>query len=404
MHSEPSQTLHALSDIATAPPDPILGLTEAFKADANPRKVNLSVGVFQDATGRNPVLGSVKRAEERLLAAEKSKTYMPIPGDPAYGRHVADLVFGPETAGSGRVVTIHTPGGTGALRVAGDFIRHLLGPRRIWLSDPTWPNHPGIFHAAHLETTAYPYFDARRNEVDFNALKTKLEHVPEGDVVVLHGCCHNPTGADLDGGQWRTLAQVLRARSLLPLVDFAYQGFAEGLESDAKGVRTLVEAGGDMLVCSSFSKNFGLYRERVGALSAVAESPDAAQRILSQLKSIVRTNYSNPPAHGGAIVTTILDDPDLAAQWKEELRAMRDRITETRKAFVEGLKAAGAKRDFSFLERQRGMFSFSGLDRGQVERLRKEHSIYIVGSGRINVAGITPRNLPYLCEAIASVL
>ncbi len=404
MHANPSKALHPLSDIAAAPPDPILGLSDAFKADTNPDKVNLSVGVFQDETGKSPVLECVKRAEERLLANESTKSYMPISGDPAYGRHVARLVFGEETADSGRVATIHAPGGTGALRVAGDFVRHLLGPRRVWLSDPTWPNHPGIFRAAHLETEVYPYFDAAANAVAFEAMREKLDHLPEGDVVVLHGCCHNPSGADLTPEQWRALADTLRARSLLPLVDFAYQGFGDGLDPDAASVRALVEAGLDILVSSSFSKNFGLYRERVGALSVVTESPDATARVLSQLKAVIRTNYSNPPAHGGSIVTAILDDPELTELWKEELSAMQSRIAGTRKAFVEGLKDAGAVRDFSFLERQKGMFSFSGLDRGQVDRLREEHSIYIVGSGRINVAGITPANLEYLCKAIVSVL
>ncbi len=404
MHAEPTRALHALSDISAAPPDPILGLTEAFKADPNPSKINLSVGVFQDETGRSPVLECVKQAEKRLLESESSKSYLPIAGDPVYGQQVVRLVFGESVADSKRIASIHTPGGTGALRVAGDFIRNLLGPRRVWLSDPTWPNHPGIFRAAHLVTEVYPYFEATTNSVAYESMREKLAHVPEGDVVVLHGCCHNPSGADLAQEQWSDLADTLRARSLVPLVDFAYQGFGDDLEADAAGVRTLFNAGLDMLVSSSFSKNFGLYRERVGTLSVVTESPDAAARVLSQLKAVVRTNYSNPPAHGGSIVATILSDAELTDLWKKELAVMQARIANTRKSFVEGLRKAGAKRDFSFLERQKGMFSFSGLNREQVERLRAEHSIYIVGSGRVNVAGITTANLEYLCNAIASVL
>ena len=399
-----TKPMHVLADVPSAPPDSILGLTDAFKADPNPSKINLSVGIFQDEHGRSPVLGSVKRAEARILEQQSSKTYLPISGDPRYGNYVAELGFGPELTARGRVATIHTPGGTGALRVAADFIHQVLGQRRVWISQPTWPNHPGIFSAAGLETADYPYFDPVRNVVDFEGLRDCLSRAPEGDVVLLHGCCHNPSGADLSPDQWSELAVLLRERSLLPVIDFAYQGFGDSLEEDAQGLRILAEADLDLLVCSSFSKNFALYSERVGALSVWAASPDSAQRILSQLKGVARTNYSNPPAHGGAIVTTILEDTDLTALWRSELSGMQQRIAGMRRLFVEGLQEAGIARDFSFLEHQKGMFSFSGLTREQVERLRNEYSIYIVGSGRINVAGITPTNLRPLCQAIASVL
>lgn len=404
MTTKRHKTAHLLEGIPQAPPDSILGLTDAFKADPNPSKINLSVGIFQDEHGRSPVLESVKQAEARILEHQLSKTYLPISGDPRYGNRVAELVFGPELAGTGRVATIHTPGGTGALRVAADFIRQLLGKRRIWMSQPTWPNHPGIFNAAGLESADYPYFDPIRNTVDFKGLREGLSQAAEGDIVLIHGCCHNPSGADLTEDQWSELAVLLRERALLPVIDFAYQGFGDNLEQDARGLRILAQADLDLLVCSSFSKNFGLYCERVGALSAWSANPDAGGRILSQLKGIARTNYSNPPAHGGAIVTAILEDADLKALWQSELSGMQRRIAGMRQKFVEGLRQAGATRNFSFLEHQKGMFSFSGLTREQVEQLRSEYAIYIVGSGRINVAGITPHNLKPLCQAIASVL
>jgi aspartate/tyrosine/aromatic aminotransferase len=391
--------------IALAPADPILGLNDAFAQDPNPEKINLGVGVFQDASGKTPILASVKEAERRLLDAETSKGYLAISGSPQYASLVGKLVFGAEHAiAEGRVATAHTPGGTGGLRVAADFIKQNVPGAKVWLSEPTWPNHPSIFRAAGLETATYPYFDAATNGLAFEKMLAALREIPKGDVVLLHGCCHNPTGVDPTADAWSQIGDVVAERGLLPLVDFAYQGFGLGLAEDAAGVRTLLRPGMEMLVVSSFSKNFGLYNERVGALTLVAKSAEAAQAAFSQIKVCIRANYSNPPCHGAAIVSTILGDAALAKQWEQELAAMRDRINTMRKLFVATLAAKGIDRDFSFIERQRGMFSFSGLKVDQVERLKKEFAIYAVGSGRINVAGMTEANMDRLCSAIAVVL
>lgn len=389
-----------------APADPILGLTEAFNKDPNPNKINLSVGVYKDAEGKTPVFRAVKRAEERILQRETSKDYMPIQGSPDYARVVQALVLGADhpAVSEKRVATVHTPGGTGALRVAGDFIRQMLPGRTVWLSNPTWPNHPNVFKAAGLPIDTYPYFDAAANALDFDAMIARLKTIPEGDVVLLHGCCHNPTGIDPTPEQWQIIGDILEARKLLPLIDFAYQGLGDGLEEDAAGVRALCRPGQEMFICSSFSKNFGLYNERVGALTVVAGNEQGAQIALSQLKACIRANYSNPPAHGAAIITTILNDSDLRAEWESEVTAMRDRINGMRALFVDTLKAKGVQRDFSFLKQQRGMFSFSGLTKEQVETLRQKYAIYILASGRINVAGMTQSNMQPLCDAIADVL
>lgn len=389
-----------------APADPILGLTEAFNKDPNPNKINLSVGVYKDAEGKTPVFHAVKRAEERILQRETSKDYMPIQGAPDYARAVQALVLGADhpAVSEQRVATAHTPGGTGALRVAGDFIRQMLPGRTVWLSNPTWPNHPNVFKAAGLPIDTYPYFNAAANALDFDAMIAKLNTIPEGDVVVLHGCCHNPTGIDPTPEQWQIIGDILDARKLLPLIDFAYQGLGDGLEEDAAGVRALCRPGREMFICSSFSKNFGLYNERVGALTVVAANEQGVQIALSQLKACIRANYSNPPAHGAAIITTVLNDPELRAEWEGEVTAMRDRINGMRALFVDTLKAKGVQRDFSFLKQQRGMFSFSGLTKAQVETLRQKYAIYILGSGRINVAGMTQSNMGPLCDAIADVL
>lgn len=392
--------------LSMAPADPILGLTEAFNKDPNPNKINLSVGVYKDAEGKTPVFRSVKRAEEHILQRETSKNYMPIEGAPDYARAVQALVLGVDhpAVSAKRVATVHTPGGTGALRVAGDFIRQMLPGRTVWLSNPTWPNHPNVFKAAGLPTDTYPYFDAAANALDFDAMTAKLKTLPEGDIVLLHGCCHNPTGIDPTPEQWQVIGEILDARKLLPLIDFAYQGLGDGLDEDAAGVRALCRPGREMLICTSFSKNFGLYNERVGALTVVAANEQGAQIALSQLKACIRANYSNPPAHGAAIVTTILNDAGLRAEWESEVRDMRDRINGMRALFVDTLKAKGVQRDFSFLKQQRGMFSFSGLTKEQVETLRQKYAIYILGSGRINVAGMTESNMEPLCNAIADVL
>jgi aspartate/tyrosine/aromatic aminotransferase len=392
--------------ITPAPADAILGLSEAFKNDPNPRKVNLTVGVYKDASGKTPILPSVRQAEARILQEEDSKSYLPIDGLPEYGIAAQKLIFGPEheIVTSGRAVTAQTPGGTGALRVAGDFIHRMFGSATVWLSDPTWPNHPNVFKAAGLQLATYPYFDKSTGGVAFDAMLDAIRQIPAGDVLLLHGCCHNPTGVDLSPDQWRQVADVVAERNILPLVDFAYQGFGNGLREDAAGVLILASTGRDMLISSSFSKNFGLYNERAGALTLVAATSEAAQAARTHIKRCIRTNYSNPPAHGGKIVQTVLTDPDLRAQWEGEVAEMRNRINSMRHLFVETLNEKGVTRDFSFIARQRGMFSYSGLTPEQVTALREKHSVYAVGSGRINVAGMTEQNMDYLCDAIADVL
>jgi aspartate aminotransferase len=393
--------------VALAPPDPILGISEAFNRDERPTKINLSVGVFKDASGATPVLASVKEAEKRLLASEKTKGYKPIDGDPLYGRAVRELLFGKDSvlvAAGGRAATCHTPGGTGGLRLAADFLATKAGAKRIWMSDPTWENHQAIFRAAGFDVEKYGYYSAATHGLDFVQMKESLGQVKPGDVVLLHACCHNPTGVDPSTAQWGEIAELLSQKGALPLVDFAYQGFGAGLEEDAQSVRILEQKFDELLVCSSFSKNFGLYNERTGALTLKARTPEACTASLSQLKICARVNYSNPPAHGGAIVQTILTDADLRKQWEAEVTDMRARIQSMRDAFVEGLARAGTTQDFSFIQQQKGMFSFSGLSKDQVERLKAEFGIYIVGSGRLNVAGMTANNMPALCQAVAAVL
>lgn len=392
--------------LAPAPPDPILGLTEAFKKDANPNKVNLGQGVYKDAGGETPVLASVKIAEERLVANQKTKDYLAIDGLHTFGQRVQELVFGSDNPllASGRAVTAQSPGGTGALRIAADFLAKTAPEKTVWLSDPTWPNHPSIFKSAGLKVATYPYFDAATNDVAWSAMTAALRAIPEGDVLLLHGCCHNPTGIDLTAAQWQEVAAIVVERKLLPLVDFAYQGFADGLREDAVGVNLIADSVGEMLVATSYSKNFGLYNERVGALTLVASTPEAAQASLSHIKTVIRANYSNPPAHGAEVVATILGDAELRTMWEAEVAQMRDRINEMRHLFVETLNEKGVARDFSFIARQRGMFSFSGLTPAQITALKERHGVYAVGSGRFSVAGMTAQNMDYLCEAIAEVL
>ncbi len=392
--------------ISPAPEDSILGLTEAFKEDPNPNKVNLGVGVYKDGGGQTPVLSTVKEAEERLLRSEATKSYLPIDGLAAYATLSQEIVFGSEhdILRAGRAATVQTPGGTGALRVAADFVRRISPEATVWLSDPTWPNHPNVFGSAALQVQSYPYFEAESNGVAFDRMMAALETIPTGDVLLLHGCCHNPTGADLSSQQWQAVAALCAERSILPLLDFAYQGFGDGLDEDASGVRIVADHCREFLVATSYSKNFGLYNERVGALTLVADSAEAADAANSHMKICVRTNYSNPPAHGGQIVAEILGDPELRKRWEVELAEMRNRINDMRHLFVETLDEQGAGRDFSFIARQRGMFSYSGLTPEQVQALRNRHSVYIVGSGRINVAGMTEVNMEFLCAAIADVL
>ena len=392
--------------INPAPEDSILGLTEAFKQDPNSNKINLGVGVYKDGSGQTPVLATVKEAEERLLRSEATKSYLPIDGLAAYASLSQQIVFGSEHAilSAGRAATVQTPGGTGALRVAADFVRRVSPQATVWLSDPTWPNHPNVFGGAALQVQSYPYFEAETNGVAFDSMMAALKAIPAGDVLLLLGCCHNPTGADLSLEQWQAVAALCAERGILPLLDFAYQGFGDGLDEDATGVRIVADHCRELLVATSYSKNFGLYNERVGALTLVAANSEAADAAHSHLKICVRTNYSNPPAHGGQIVAEILADPDLRQRWELELAEMRNRINDMRHLFVETLDEKGAGRDFSFIAHQRGMFSFSGLTPAQVQALRERHAVYIVGSGRINVAGMTASNMDYLCAAIADVL
>jgi aspartate/tyrosine/aromatic aminotransferase len=392
--------------IQPAPADAILGLTEAFRADPNPKKINLSVGVYQDASGKTPVLESVKRATQKVLEKLSSKSYLPIPGSPAYAAAVQKLMFGHqhEAVVSGRVATSHTPGGTCALRVAADLIHQNLPKATIWMTQPTWPNHPQIFAAAGVPTKTVPYFDAKSNGLAWGAFFNAVNQIPAGDVLLLHACCHNPTGIDPTPDQWKQLTDAIGSRGILPLLDFAYQGFADGLEVDTVGLKALARPGAELIVCSSYSKNFSLYCERVGALSIVAADKKTTDTVQSQVKAAIRSNYSNPPAHGGELVVTVLGNPELEKLWRSEVNQMRNRINGMRKLLVETLQAKGVPGDYSFITRQRGMFSFSGLKPNHVEALKQKYSIYIVGSGRINVAGITTENVGPLCEAIAEVV
>ena len=390
---------------APVPPDAIMGIAEEFNRDPRPDKVSLAAGVFVDETGITPVLTTVSEAEARILAAQTTKLYKPVAGDPAYLRPVRDLVFGAGNAAvaDGRVETVHTPGGTGALRVAADLVHRLRPGATVWLSTPTWPNHPQVFGAVGMPTSSYPYLDPSAGTLDTAGMLAALRGAAAGDVVVLHACCHNPTGIDPTPDLWRRIGDVVAERGLLPLVDFAYQGFGDGLEEDARGLLELVRPGAELLVASSFSKNFSLYDERVGALSIVGATAAEAAMLLSHAKAVARANYSTPPAHGGEVVATILSDAGLRARWMDEVTAMRDRINGNRRLFVDGLRDAGAP-DYSRLLQQKGMFSLLGLSADQVRRLKEDHAVYVVGGGRVNVAGITQRNLEPACRAIAAVL
>ncbi|WP_283629255.1 amino acid aminotransferase [Shewanella baltica] len=394
------------SQVLLAPADPILGLTDTFKADPRQDKVNLGVGIYKDEAGQTPVLASVKKAEAILLEQEKTKNYLGIEGVQAYNHVVQTLLFGEgsELITSGRAATAQAPGGTGALRIAAEFLLRNTDSHTIWVSNPTWANHQNIFETAGLKVKEYGYYKAEAHDIDFDTMMTDLSHASAGDVVLLHGCCHNPTGIDLTLAQWELVAQLCADKKLVPLFDFAYQGFGAGIEEDAAGLRLVASKVPELLVANSFSKNFGLYNERIGAVTVVAEDADAAVRAFSQVKRTIRANYSNPPAHGALIVSTILNDAALKAMWVQEVKEMRERIAEMRTLFVDSLKAEGVTQDFSFISRQNGMFSFSGLNKTQVARLKDEFGVYIVGSGRISVAGMTKTNMPVICKAIAQVL
>ena len=392
--------------ITAAPADPILGLTDIFRADARPNKINLGIGVYKDETGKTPVLTSVKKAEQYLLENETTKNYLGIEGIPAFASCTQELLFGKESpiVTARRARTAQTPGGTGGLRVAADFIANQTSAKRIWISNPSWPNHKNVFSAVGLEVLEYAYYDAANHALDFDGLLNSLKQAQAGDVVLFHGCCHKPTGIDPTAEQWAQLAELSVANGWLPLFDFAYQGFANGLEEDAQGLRIFAAKHQELIVASSYSKNFGLYNERVGACTIVAADAETADRAFSQVKAAIRANYSNPPSHGAAVVATILGNDALRAMWEQELTDMRQRIHRMRQLFVNTLQEKGAQQDFSFIIQQNGMFSFSGLTKEQVLRLREEFGVYAVNSGRVNVAGMTPDNMAPLCEAIVAVL
>lgn len=392
--------------IAAAPADPILGLADLFRADDRPNKINLGIGVYKDETGKTPVLTSVKKAEQYLLENESTKNYLSIDGLADFGKCTQELLFGNDSAivSARRARTAQTPGGTGALRVAADFIATQTDAKRIWVSNPSWPNHKNVFESAGLEVCEYQYYNATTHALDFDGMVSALSAVQAGDIVLFHGCCHNPTGIDPTAEQWTQLAEMSLANGWLPLFDFAYQGFARGLEEDAEGLRIFAASHQELIVASSYSKNFGLYNERVGAFTLVASEAAIADTAFSQVKATIRANYSNPPAHGAAVVATILGNAALRAIWEQELTEMRQRIQRMRQLFVNTLAEKGAQDDFSFIISQNGMFSFSGLTKDQVIRLREEFGVYAVNSGRVNVAGMTPDNMAPLCEAIVAVL
>ncbi|MCX8957403.1 amino acid aminotransferase [Erwinia psidii] len=392
--------------IAAAPADPILGLADLFRADDRPNKINLGIGVYKDETGKTPVLTSVKKAEQYLLENEQTKNYLSIDGLADFAHCTQALLFGADNAiiSAKRARTAQTPGGTGALRVAADFIATQTSARRVWISNPSWPNHKNVFESAGLEVCEYQYYDAASHSLDFAGMQEALSAASAGDIVLFHGCCHNPTGIDPTAEQWSRLAEMSLRNGWLPLFDFAYQGFARGLEEDAEGLRIFAASHQELIVASSYSKNFGLYNERVGALTLVASASAVADTAFSQVKATIRANYSNPPAHGAAVVATILGNEALRALWEQELTDMRQRIHRMRQLFVNTLQEKGAEGDFSFIINQNGMFSFSGLTKEQVVRLREDFGVYAVNSGRVNVAGMTPDNMAPLCEAIVAVL
>ncbi len=391
--------------VEMAPRDPILGLNEAFNADTRGTKVNLGVGVYFDDSGKIPLLAAVKAAEETRLKAAPPRGYQPIEGPATYNQAVQNLLFGAdsEISRSGRVITVQALGGTGALKIGADYLKRLLPHSSLYISDPSWENHRALFETAGFKVDHYPYYDPATRGVDFAAMKAFLATLPVNAIVLLHACCHNPTGADLSDAQWQEIAAICSERGLIPFLDMAYQGFAEGIDADAVALRAMIAAGLLFFVSSSFSKSFSLYGERVGALSIVTASKDEAARVLSQVKRVIRTNYSNPPTHGGAIVAAVLSSPELRKLWEDELAGMRDRIRAMRQGLVKLLARKSTKQDFSFINQQRGMFSYTGLSAEQVERLKSEFGIYAVSTGRICIAALNSGNLEYVADAIAQV-
>ena len=395
-----------LAALELAPRDPILGVTEAFVADRNPNKVNLGVGVYLDDNGKVPLLDCVREVESERSASGRPWPYLPIDGLAAYDKAVQALVFGADSSAlkEGRIVTVQALGGTGGLKLGADFLKRLLPSSEVWISDPSWENHQAIFEGAGFKVRAYPYYDAKTHGLNFNGMLNALQAMAPGSIVVLHACCHNPTGVDLEQDHWKSVLEVVRARGLVPFLDLAYQGFADGIDADAYAARLFASSMTPVFLSSSFSKSVSLYGERIGALSVVTSSSDEAKRVLSQVKRVIRTNYSNPPTHGGELVARILATPELRALWEKEVGGMRDRIKEMRKALVDKIKQRAPQADFSFVMRQRGMFSYSGLTKAQVGRLRSEYSIYAVDSGRICVAALSSKNVDYVADAIARVL
>lgn len=392
--------------VEMAPRDPILGLTEQYVADTNPKKVNLGVGVYYDDNGKLPLLECVQKAEEKMMAAHAARGYLPIDGIAAYDAAVKSLVFGAdsEPVKSGRVATVQAIGGTGGLKVGADFLKKLNPSAKVLISDPSWENHRALFTSAGFQVETYPYYDAAKKGINFDGMLTELNTAPAGTVVVLHACCHNPTGYDLTAAQWDQVVAAVKARKLVAFLDMAYQGFGQGIAEDGLAVQKFVASGEDFFVSTSFSKSLSLYGERVGALSVLCQDKDECARVLSQLKIVIRTNYSNPPTHGGQIAATILNTPELRALWEKELGAMRTRIKEMRVALVEKLKSKGVQRDFGFITQQVGMFSYSGLTKDQMVRLRNEFGVYGIESGRICVAALNSKNIDYVAESIATVV
>ena len=398
--------MNLFSSVQLAPKDPIFGLTEAYTADQRPGKVNLGVGVYYTDEGKVPLLRAVLEAEKEVVAKESPRAYIPIEGPNPYNSAVQNLLFGKDSAliQAGRVVTAECLGGTGALRVGGDFVKRLEPNSPAAISSPSWENHRGIFEAAGYTVLDYTYFDPKTRGVDFDGMVKSLESFPAKTLVILHACCHNPTGADLTKDQWKTIISICQQKQLIPFLDIAYQGFADGIEEDGAAVRMFADSGMSFFVSSSFSKSFSLYGERVGALSIVTQNKEESARVLSQLKRVIRTNYSNPPTHGAAIVATVLNSPKLRQMWEDELAQMRERIKSMRHGLKEKLAAAGISHDFSFIEAQRGMFSYSGLTADQVAKLQEQDAIYALSTGRICVAALNSKNIDRVAQAIARVL
>ncbi len=392
--------------VEMAPRDPILGLNEAFNADTRATKVNLGVGVYFDDNGKIPLLAAVKAAEEARLKAAPPRGYQPIEGPAAYNTAVQNLLFGKDSAliANGQVVTAQGLGGTGALKIGADYLKRLNPDAKVYISDPSWENHRALFESAGFVVENYSYYDPATRGVNFDGMKASMKAMAPGSIVLLHACCHNPTGADLTDAQWNEVVALCQSGGLVPFLDMAYQGFADGIDADAVAVRAFSASGLQFFASSSFSKNFSLYGERVGALSIVTASKDESARVMSQVKRVIRTNYSNPPIHGGALVAAVLASPELRAMWEQELAGMRDRIRAMRTGLVDAIKAAGVQQDFSFVVKQRGMFSYTGLTAAQVEQLKNDFGIYAVSTGRICLAALNTKNINYVAEAIAKVL